>query len=212
MEESKNGKKNNDLVNHPKYYTSHPSGVECIEITRHHCFDIGNCIKYLWRAGLKEDSNLSIINKEIEDLQKTIWYIDDRIKDFPNLTCDETYIDATFEHPSKINLSIITKHYTDNIAVAMNALFRTGLSTKTYASNELIYLNEAKIFINKRIKQLETESQTEHFKKVLEDKGTIPFDPKRSFDERCAIVRATRITNDMSHKERNAILKARYGL
>jgi hypothetical protein len=25
----------NDPVNHPKHYTEHPSGIECIEITEH---------------------------------------------------------------------------------------------------------------------------------------------------------------------------------
>ena len=69
-----------DNVNHPQYYTSHPSGVECIEITRHYCFSIGNAIKYLWRAGLKKDFYLDDKQKEIEDLQKAIWYINDRIK------------------------------------------------------------------------------------------------------------------------------------
>ena len=69
-----------DNVNHPKHYTSHPSGVECIEITRHYCFAIGNAIKYLWRAGHKQDASLSDNQKEIEDLKKAIWYINDRIK------------------------------------------------------------------------------------------------------------------------------------
>ena len=69
-----------DNVNHPEHYTSHPSGVECIEITRHYCFTIGNAIKYLWRAGLKKDASLSDNQKEIEDLKKAIWYIKDRIK------------------------------------------------------------------------------------------------------------------------------------
>ena len=36
-----------DNVNHPKHYTEHPSGIECIDITRHYCFAIGNAIKYL---------------------------------------------------------------------------------------------------------------------------------------------------------------------
>ena len=44
-----------DNVNHPAHYTSDPSGVECIQITRHRNFNVGNAIKYLWRAGLKED-------------------------------------------------------------------------------------------------------------------------------------------------------------
>lgn len=70
----------NDNVNHPKHYTSHPSGIECIEITRHYCFSIGNAIKYLWRAGLKKELGLEDKQKEIEDLEKAKWYIEDRIK------------------------------------------------------------------------------------------------------------------------------------
>lgn len=63
-----------DQVNHPKHYTSDPSGVECLQITRWRNFNIGNAIKYLWRAGLKDDK------KQIEDLQKAIFYINDEIK------------------------------------------------------------------------------------------------------------------------------------
>lgn len=57
----------NDNVNHPKHYTQHPSGIECIQITEHMCFNLGNAIKYLWRADLKNDA--------IEDMKKAIWYI-----------------------------------------------------------------------------------------------------------------------------------------
>lgn len=74
----------NDSVNHPEHYTSHHSGIECIEITRHYCFSIGNAIKYLWRAGLKKDASLDDKQKEIEDLKKAIWYINDRIKQLEN--------------------------------------------------------------------------------------------------------------------------------
>lgn len=73
-----------DNVNHPKHYTSHPSGIECIEITRHYCFAIGNAIKYLWRAGLKVDAGLTDKQKEVEDLEKAVWYIKDRIKQLKN--------------------------------------------------------------------------------------------------------------------------------
>lgn len=76
--ELKNNSYNN--VDHPKWYTQHPSNIECIEITRHYCFSIGNAIKYLWRAGLKSDASLTDKEKEIEDLKKAIWYINDRIK------------------------------------------------------------------------------------------------------------------------------------
>lgn len=63
-----------DKVNHPKHYTNHPSGIECIEITQHHDFCVGNAIKYLWRAGIKDTTT------EIEDLRKAIWYIERKIQ------------------------------------------------------------------------------------------------------------------------------------
>ena len=69
----------NENVDHPKHYTSHPSGVECIQITEHYDFCIGNAIKYLWRAGLKNDEGRPKIEKEIEDLQKADWYINREI-------------------------------------------------------------------------------------------------------------------------------------
>lgn len=63
-----------DPVKHPSHYTSHPSGVECIDIVQHHNFNIGNAIKYLWRNGLKD------ADAQIQDLQKAIQYIEFEIK------------------------------------------------------------------------------------------------------------------------------------
>ena len=71
-------------VDHPKHYTSHPSGVECIEIARYYPFSIGSAIKYLWRAGLKKDAELSDKEKEREDFEKARWFIDDRINELKN--------------------------------------------------------------------------------------------------------------------------------
>ena len=62
----------NDAVNNPKHYTSHPSGLECIELSRHLDFNRGNALKYIWRCDLKKDA--------IEDLKKAIWYLEDEIK------------------------------------------------------------------------------------------------------------------------------------
>ena len=67
-------------VNHPKHYNSDPSGIECIEVVKHRDFCIGNAIKYLWRAGLKEEEGLTNKEKQIEDLQKAIWYINKEIE------------------------------------------------------------------------------------------------------------------------------------
>ena len=63
-----------DAVDHPSHYTSHSSGVECITIARHMTFNVGNAIKYLWRAGLKGSST------QVEDLKKAAWYLQDEIK------------------------------------------------------------------------------------------------------------------------------------
>lgn len=68
-----------DNVNHPSHYTSHPSGIECIDITQHHDFCVGNAIKYLWRAGLKKEEGLTNKEKEIEDLRKALFYINKKI-------------------------------------------------------------------------------------------------------------------------------------
>ena len=62
-----------DLVNHPPHYGSHPSGVECITIVEHMNFNVGNVIKYVWRAGLKPGVDA------IEDLKKARWYLEREI-------------------------------------------------------------------------------------------------------------------------------------
>lgn len=63
-----------DHVHHPSHYTSHPSGIDRIEITRHMSFNVGNAIKYLWRNGKKDGQ------PAVQDLEKAIWYIQDEIK------------------------------------------------------------------------------------------------------------------------------------
>ena len=65
-----------DNVNYPKHYNVHPSGVQCIEVTEHMNFCLGNAIKYIWRAGIKGE-NASIVknSKKIEDLEKAAWYL-----------------------------------------------------------------------------------------------------------------------------------------
>ena len=61
-----------DVVNNPSHYTQHPSGVECIQITEHMNFNLGNALKYIWRADLK--------GKAVEDLKKAEFYIKRELK------------------------------------------------------------------------------------------------------------------------------------
>ena len=66
----------NDSVNHPKHYTEHPSGIECIQVTEHMSFCLGNAIKYIWRADLKNG---------VEDLKKAVWYLNREINRMENV-------------------------------------------------------------------------------------------------------------------------------
>lgn len=67
-----------DSVNHPAHYTQHPSGVECIDVTEWFNFNLGNAIKYVWRAGLKDGVG------PLEDLEKARWYLDREINRLKN--------------------------------------------------------------------------------------------------------------------------------
>jgi hypothetical protein len=60
-----------EAVDHPPHYNGHPSGVECIDVVEHMSFNLGNAVKYVWRADLKGDA--------IEDLRKARWYLDREI-------------------------------------------------------------------------------------------------------------------------------------
>lgn len=61
-------------VDSPMHYTSY-NQVEVIEITRWLPFDLGNAVKYIARAGLKDPE------KEDRDLLKALWYVSDHINE-----------------------------------------------------------------------------------------------------------------------------------
>ena len=71
-----------DSVNHPAHYTwlKELCGIEVIDITRHMNFCCGTALKYIIRAGHKKDASLTDTEKQIEDLNKAIWYLKDEIK------------------------------------------------------------------------------------------------------------------------------------
>jgi len=115
-------------VNHPAHY-QRKDGIECIDIIRHYVCDIANAIKYLWRAGLKSEMGMADAEKEIEDLKKALWYIEDYLNN-PNAEMMETtsttihdYVQQTTSHIVKK----IIKGYEKNISLAMSALLVTGL-------------------------------------------------------------------------------------
>ena len=68
MIEPTTGKDEYTPVNHPLHYNVHPNGIECIDVVEGFNFNVGNAIKYLWRAGLKSDD-------AVKDLEKAAWYV-----------------------------------------------------------------------------------------------------------------------------------------
>ena len=63
-----------EAVDHPDHYNAHPSGVECIDVVEHMGFNVGNAMKYLWRADHKHSDG------GLEDLKKAQWYIEREIR------------------------------------------------------------------------------------------------------------------------------------
>lgn len=117
-----------DPVNHPSHYTSHPSGIECIEVTRHMSFNIGNAIKYLWRNGLKE------AEPSIKDLRKAIWYINDQIK----MVLGSAEREPLNEHESSYQDSIGGLSIRASIEDALSAIQQGNLSVATLNLSSLL--------------------------------------------------------------------------
>ena len=66
-------------VEHPNYYKL-SNGIEVLDVVRDLPFNIGNIVKYVIRAGKKKEAGLSDKQKQIEDLEKAKFYIEDAIK------------------------------------------------------------------------------------------------------------------------------------
>ena len=126
-------------VNHPAHY-QRKDGIECIDIIRHYVCDIANAIKYLWRAGLKPEMGKEDAEKEIEDLKKALWYIEDYRK-YINKRATYTVrkaakgsnlsgkiiCEAQVDIVTGYNIADIVKGYDEQVAAAMSLLLQVGL-------------------------------------------------------------------------------------
>lgn len=119
-----------EYVNHPKHYNQHPNGIECIDIIRHYTCDIANAIKYLWRAGLKAEMGKEDADKEVEDLWKALWYIED-YQNTPGqhhiAEAKPELIDSYIRDITGHTIAEITTGYSDNISLAIFILLQMGL-------------------------------------------------------------------------------------
>ena len=147
-------------VNHPKHYNSHPNGIECIDIIRHYTCDIANAIKYLWRAGLKPEMGMVNAEKEIEDLKKALWYIEDyRINRPESETFMVPYGGGFFKDVTGYEIDDVIAPYCEHITWAMTCLLcYLGIIWNGRVFNiddTEYYINLAKEHILARIADLE---------------------------------------------------------
>ena len=148
---------NMEHVNHPAHY-QRKDGIECIDIIRHYTCDIANAIKYLWRAGLKPEMGMEDAEKEIEDLKKALWYIEDYRTLCRNKGCQHRPIGCAASvvllKLTGHNIDDVVKGYEKNVAAAIGSLLRVGIISEhtVYAVEEWEYwLDEATDAIRQRI-------------------------------------------------------------
>ncbi|HYT43030.1 MAG TPA: DUF3310 domain-containing protein [Methylomirabilota bacterium] len=69
-----------EVINHPSHYGGEDNPYEAIKVIEalDLGFHLGNCFKYIARAGKKEGSH------ELTDLKKAQWYLDRKIERLEN--------------------------------------------------------------------------------------------------------------------------------
>jgi hypothetical protein len=128
-------------VNHPKHYQG-KNGIETIEIIRHYICDIANALKYLMRAGRKSEMGMKDVEKEIEDLKKDLWYIEDYRKQILHLpkTCFKSplLMDKLVAKVTGHTIDEISKGYEPNVGTAINFLLDLGIicNGRVYVSDD----------------------------------------------------------------------------
>jgi len=152
---------NMEHVNHPAHY-QRKDGIECIDIIRHYVCDIANALKYLMRAGKKQEMGMEDAEKEIEGLKKALWYIRDYRTLCRNKGCQHRPLGCA----ASVVLLKLTGHnigdvvigYEKNVAIAIGGLLRVGIISEhtVYAVEDWEYwLDEATDAIHQRIADLE---------------------------------------------------------
>lgn len=65
-----------EQINHPQHYGGKDNPVEPIKVINYYNlnFDLGNVIKYILRAGKKDN------NSKRQDLEKALWYLQNELE------------------------------------------------------------------------------------------------------------------------------------
>lgn len=152
----------NNRVNHPAHYQG-KNGIETIEVIRHYVCGIANALKYLMRAGKKQEMGMDDAEKEIEDLKKALWYIEDYRVKIPQLLLshfksrermEQIIIEVTGHRKDEIAYC----GYEDHVADAIGHLLCVGIIRQgevRVSEYWEIDIREAKKAIQQRILDIE---------------------------------------------------------
>ena len=164
----------NKNVNHPKHYNQHPAGIECISIIRNYTCDIANALKYLWRAGLKPEMGKDDVDKEVEDLKKALWYIEDYQQNASGLHCAEAKSELMQVYVEKItgpSIIDITRCYTGDVALAIGQLLQIGLVVNGVVHTQYrwpVILDDCKKCIHGRIDTIYAKGADQNIKDICQ--------------------------------------------
>jgi hypothetical protein len=156
----------NNRVNHPEYYKK-KNGIETIEVIRHYVCNIANAQKYLMRAGDKPEQGMTREEKEIEDLRKALWYIQDmkmnshRILFRAETVSMPTMLLKIFDTTGHM-VADITKGFNEHISKALRRLLLVGLISDGEIYRCVRYANrlsEATDEIQQRIDEIEMKNK-----------------------------------------------------
>ena len=151
-------------VEHPSYYQG-TNGIECIDIIRHYVCDIANAQKYLMRAGHKPEQGMTQEEKEIEDLKKSLFYIDDYRQHHKHIRKGERDTKTMLRRIRKVTgytAEQIAGGYPKPIADAIQLLLVVGIidAGKVYADICWeVCLEQATAAIQQRIADIEQSQQ-----------------------------------------------------
>lgn len=104
-----------ELVNHPKHYCNHPSGVEAIELARDMTFNLGSAFKYMVRLHEK--------GTPLKDAKKALWYVTDQFNNCP-VEAISYLPDDVVHHPLMVRVLVAERDKDIANALKMIHLFQ----------------------------------------------------------------------------------------
>jgi hypothetical protein len=135
-----------DIVNHPKHYNNHASGVECITIVRHMNFDLGNAFKY-WFRRWEKDSTLV-------DMEKAKWYLSDYLNNIPRIE------QRPMTHEVTLALSRILKYEDAESIVILSGLVFAQFMGNTSTEYRLM-LDNVRMMMEREIERFKADQAGE---------------------------------------------------